>query len=168
MRQDDLADSLRATVTQFIAGHYHDDCMGGINYLHTQGIESLACQLTADKCRAQGLTTPKTTFNERLVLDFNGQSVAAGYLGGGHTIDNIVVWFPAEKILFGGCLVKALSTSNMGNLAEAVIEQWAATLRRTQTTFPEAEIVVLGHGRCGGPELLEHTIQLVEQYQQNH
>ncbi len=158
---DYLTDSMNVTVTHFIAGHYHDDCMGGIGVLHARGVESIACHLTEEKCREYNLPIPKTIFDSALDLDFQGESVQIRYPGGGHTIDNIVVWFPNTQILFGGCLVKALSSRNLGNTRNAVVEQWAGSIQWIQSNYPEAEIIVPGHGRSGGPELLDHTIKLV-------
>ena len=44
------------------------------------------------------------------------------YPGSGHTEDNIVVWLPKHRILFGGCFVKSLQSKNLGNTEDASIE----------------------------------------------
>jgi len=44
------------------------------------------------------------------------------YPGGGHTADNIVLWFPSKKILFGGCMLKDSNSKSLGNLSDAKLE----------------------------------------------
>jgi hypothetical protein len=73
---------------------------------------------------------------------------------------NIVAWLPMEKILFGGCLVKSLDSNSLGNTKDGDLAAYPATLRKVEAAYPRARIVVPGHGACGGPELIEHTLQL--------
>ena len=39
--------------------------------------------------------------------------------GAGHTRDNLVVWLPEHRVLFGGCMVKSARGRTPGNLADA-------------------------------------------------
>src|SRR5690554_7809374 len=50
-----IRDSLSADVTTLIIGHFHDDCLGGLEYLHQNGINSIANTRTVTKCRELGL-----------------------------------------------------------------------------------------------------------------
>ncbi|KAF0242975.1 MAG: hypothetical protein FD183_170 [Chitinophagaceae bacterium] len=54
------------------------------------------------------------------------------YLGGGHTVDNIVAWFNNEKILYGGCLIKGADVENLGYLGDANTSEYETTLRKVQ------------------------------------
>ncbi|MEM7381519.1 MAG: subclass B1 metallo-beta-lactamase, partial [Bacteroidota bacterium] len=47
-----------------------------------------------------------------------------------------------------------------GNLADANIAQWSQTMELIKAKFPEIEIVIPGHGKAGGMELLDYTYQL--------
>jgi len=85
------------------------------------------------------------------------------YFGGGHTTDNIVVWIPSEKILFAGCMVKEMSSKTLGNLADADVNEWPSTIDKVIDKFPSAKIVIPGHGKFGGKELLIHMQELFNQ-----
>lgn len=67
------------------------------------------------------------------------------YPGKGHSADNIVVWLPQYKVLFGGCLVKSLDYGGLGSTTDA-------------------EVIVPGHGGWGSIELTEHTLELLKQH----
>ena len=157
-----IADSLSATVTTFVPNHWHDDCLGGLEYLHSTGVKSYANQMTIDLAKANGKPVPRYGFTDSLNLVLHGDAVECHYLGGGHTADNIVVWIPSEKILFAGCMVKDVHSKGLGNLSDAKLEEWYPTIQKVMAKFPNAKIVIPGHGQIGGKELLEHTSKLLE------
>jgi metallo-beta-lactamase class B len=82
------------------------------------------------------------------------------YFGAGHTTDNVVAWLPQQKILFAGCLVKSLDSNSLGNTKDGDLAAYPATLRKVQAAYPQAKIVIPGHGDWGGPELIDHTLTL--------
>lgn len=157
-----LEDTLHVKVTKLIIGHFHDDCLGGLEYFQSKGIESIANYMTVAKCRELGLPVPSTPFTDSLTIDLQGELIQCRYFGGGHTFDNITIWIPAKKILFGGCLVRSLRSNNLGNLTDAVLDQWDVTIKKLMAQYPDIETVVPGHGDFGGTELLTHTLELVE------
>jgi metallo-beta-lactamase class B len=162
-----LEQQMSVTVEKLIPGHYHDDCMGGMPYLHERGVLSIANILTAEKCRLLGQVVPQMPFIGSFSFDHYGEPIECRYFGGGHTEDNIVVWLPRQKILFGGCLVKSAESSSMGNVADAMMDDWDETIRKIIAEYPDIDIIVPGHGNTGGKELLTHTIGLVEKYRIN-
>ena len=155
---------LKLNIKCIIPCHWHVDCMGGINEFHKNNIPSYSLKLTQEIAREKELPLPQNVFEDSLIIKFGKQEVVAKYFGGGHTIDNIVVWFPSERILFGGCLIKAMKWNGLGNLADAVVGEWDWTVQNVKKSFPDAEIVVPGHNEFGGLELLDHTIELVKNY----
>ncbi len=68
-----LKDSMSVELTKVIIGHFHDDCLGGLGYLQSVGIESIANSRTITKCKEIGLPIPSTSFNVTLTFDFNGE-----------------------------------------------------------------------------------------------
>ncbi len=40
------------------------------------------------------------------------------------------------------------------------VTDWAASIARVQAAYPDARLVLPGHGDAGGPELLAHTREL--------
>ncbi|WP_163321938.1 subclass B1 metallo-beta-lactamase [Draconibacterium mangrovi] len=156
-----IQNSFSAQVEKHIACHFHNDCLGGITYLNSIVVESIANSMTIEKCKELGIPVPSTAFTDSLIFDFYGAPIECRYFGAGHSFDNITVWLPTEKILFGGCLVKSANSPNLGNLSDAVVNDWDATVQRVKTKYPDAKIIVPGHGALGGSELLCHTIDLV-------
>lgn len=103
---DWIVNSLDVEIVGFVPNHWHADCMGGLNYLHSIGIDSYAHQMTIDIAKAEGLPVPSHGFKDSLTLDHNGKPVECYYPGAAHSLDNIVLWIPDEGILFAGCMVK--------------------------------------------------------------
>lgn len=157
-----LRDSLGLKITAFVPNHWHADCMGGLGYLQRQGIPSYANRLTADIAQRKGLPVPDHTFSDSLDLSLGKHLIWLYYPGAAHSVDNIVVWIPSEKILFAGCMVKSLAASNLGNTVDGDTAAYPVTIRKVMEKFGDARIVVPGHGAAGGKELLEHTLRLTQ------
>lgn len=153
--------SMRAEVTQFMPNHWHDDCMGGLGYLQSQGIVSYANRITVAEAKKHGLPIPDHGFAKSLTLKVGDIKVVCRYEGGGHTPDNTVAWIPSEGVLFGGCLVKDAKATWIGNTSDADMQAWPETMERVCKRYKKASIVVPGHGPWGGTELLTHTLELV-------
>nr|MBP7613653.1 hypothetical protein [Paludibacter sp.] len=102
---------------------------------------------------------PQHSFTKELILKIGGTSIINYYPGEGHTRDNIVSYIPATKVLFGGCIIKALG-SGKGNLAEANVTTWAQSVRNVKQKFPNAVIIIPGHGAYGPHPLLDYTIKM--------
>ncbi|MDR1102413.1 MAG: subclass B1 metallo-beta-lactamase [Tannerella sp.] len=159
-----ISDSLKTGVSTFIPGHWHEDCVGGMEYLHSKGVKSYAHQMTVDILKEKGLPAPQQGFRDSLALKLNDIEVYCYYLGAGHSTDNIVAWIPSEQILFGGCMVKDLHSKDPGNLSDAKPEEWPETIQKVTAKFPGVKTVIPGHGRIGGKELLKHTEELLQQF----
>ncbi len=160
-----LSYKMNVKVKTFIAGHFHADCIGGLDYLQKEGVESIACRLTLDKCKAEGLPVPAIAFDTTYDFSFHGLPIQCRFYGAGHSFDNITVYLPEQQILFGGCMVKSARSRGLGNLSDAVVDEWDITLEKVRNAYPEIQTVVTGHGNIGGSELLNHTIELVRNKQ---
>ncbi|MFK7971392.1 MAG: subclass B1 metallo-beta-lactamase [Bacteroidia bacterium] len=158
-----IEQDMGASIEGVIANHFHIDCTGGLGAFHDRGIPSYGSALTQEIARARGEKVIQNTFttNREEINIPNGPKCLNIVLGEAHTRDNIVSYLPEEKILFGGCMVKSLSAKK-GNLADANPEAWANTIRNVKAQFPEVEIIIPGHGKSGGIELLDYTIELFE------
>ncbi len=144
-----------------IINHFHEDCLGGLPALHEAGVASYAfaktCQLAAADSTVRSL--PQNCFDESLVLRVGAEQTITVFPGEGHTRDNTVTYLRKEKVLFGGCLVKALQASK-GYLADANVQTWSASIAAVKSQFPDAQVVVPGHGAIGDQSLLDYTMQL--------
>lgn len=156
-----LKDSLKVKIAGFIPNHWHDDCMGGLGYLQSIGVNSYANEMTIEIARSKNLPLPDFGFKDSLVIDLGDKTINCYYLGAGHSLDNIVVWIPSEKILFAGCMVKELKSKTLGNTIDGDINEWPETIEKLKNKFQNADIVIPGHGAIGSIELIEHTRELL-------
>ena len=104
---------------------------------------------------------PRNAFSAEARLEVGSRELRPRFVGPGHTIDNIVVWIPDAKVLFGGCLVRASANTRLGYTKEADLEAWPKTIETLLRDYAEAAVVVPGHGDPGGRELLHHTLDLL-------
>ena len=79
-------------------------------------------------------------------------------------MDNVVVYFRSRRVLFGGCMVKALGARTPGFVGDADMAAWPVSLGKLLERYPEARMVVPGHGACGDLSLVRHTIDVCKQY----
>jgi metallo-beta-lactamase class B len=156
-------DTLGVPVAHLVVTHAHDDRMGGLAAALTRDVSTYASEETRILAKEGGLPQPELPIFEDARLTLAGFDVQIFFPGPGHSPDNIVVWFPVERVLFAGCLVKSSRSADLGNLESADLNSWEQGLRKLLTRYPEAEHVVPGHGEVGGLELIEHTLNLVRQ-----
>jgi metallo-beta-lactamase class B len=150
---------LKAKVKAIVVNHFHNDCLGGLKAFHQRGIPSYANQLTIDLAKANGYTLPQNGFEGVLNLKIGGQVIENRFFGEGHTKDNIVSYVPSEQVLFGGCMLKE-SNAGKGNLADANVGDWPKTVAKVKAQYPDVRFVIPGHGKWGGKELLDYTMEL--------
>lgn len=162
-----IAERHGATVKTVIPTHFHEDCMGGLAEAHRRGAVSYGLDKTMEIARHKGLPVPQIPYRNRITVRCGSTSIVVAYLGAGHTTDNVVAWLPRERILFAGCLVKSLDSTSLGNTKDGDLAAYPATLRKLQVTYPQAKIVVPGHGAWGGPELIQHTLRLCQEKSAN-
>ncbi|MFA9390403.1 MAG: subclass B1 metallo-beta-lactamase [Prolixibacteraceae bacterium] len=155
-----MTNSMHLEVIGFVPNHWHVDCMGGLEFILKQGINTYANQLTIDIAKANKLPLPEYAFNDSLVLELGDIRIECYYLGAAHSMDNIVVWIPSEQILFPACMVKSVESRNLGNTADGDLVAYPKTLDKLLKKFPSARIVIPGHGNYGGLELIQHTLEL--------
>lgn len=154
-----IQNNLNSQTIAVIATHFHVDCLGGLNAFHKMNIPSYANYKTIDLAKLKGFCEPINGFQDTLILKVGKEQVIAKYFGEGHTRDNVIGYFPSEKIMFGGCLIKEKGASK-GNLEDANVAAWSPTVQSIKNTYPEVELIIPGHGKFGDRSLLDYTIQL--------
>ncbi len=150
---------LKARIKGLVINHFHNDCLGGIEAFHEAGIPSYGSNSTIELAKADGASPPKNGFETVLELRVGNRSSISRFFGAGHTKDNIISWFPKEKMMFGGCMIKSLKAGK-GNLADADVKAWPKTVEKIKHQYPNVKIIVPGHGLHGDIELLNYTIAL--------
>lgn len=157
-----LTDSFHLKIKGVVVNHFHLDCLGGLQAFHDRKVPSYAHNPTIEAAAKKGNVLPEVGFDSLLILMAGSLEVHNLYAGPAHTTWNIYSYVPAEKVLFGGCSVKSLQ-SGKGNLEDADTESWSNTMQIIRERHKAAlEIVIPGHGRPGGPELLDYTAKMFE------
>ncbi len=156
-------------IMNFLITHAHVDRMGGISVTTSKGIPSFAFPGTVERAAQNNLGSiafalPQDSFS----FDLGGRVVEAFFPGPGHTADNVVVYDRGEKVLFGGCFIRASNAADLGNTEDALPLHWDDSLLNTMERYLALKIVVPGHGESGGRELIQHTRDLVNEHNANH
>jgi metallo-beta-lactamase class B len=157
-----INDSLKADIVGFVPNHWHSDCIGGLAFLHSIGVKSYANKLTIKIAKEHNLEVPKNGFTDSLKLKLGNEEIFCFFPRAAHSMDNIVVWIPQEKMLFAGCMAKEMRSNSMGNTVDGDLKAWPGTIKKVMEKFPSAQMVIPGHGFIGGPELLKHTLELAQ------
>ena len=150
----------RSETKAVVATHFHVDCLGGLNEFHKRQIPSYAHNKTIELAKADNTSVlPENGFENYLELKIGNEIVVNEFFGAGHTKDNIISYFPKEKILFGGCLIKT-DGAGKGNLNDANVNDWPNTVKKVNEKYVDVKTVVPGHGKVGGTHLFDYTINL--------
>jgi metallo-beta-lactamase class B len=160
---DWITETLKCKIIAVIPTHYHFDNLGGLNEFHRRGIVSYANIKTIEMVH-EYLPIPQNGFDNNMELNVGNKKVYIEFFGEGHTIDNVIGYFPYEDIMFGGCLIKNLGDGE-GNIQEANVFEWSETVRRIKAKYPNVKIILTGHGNVGGFELLDYTIDMFKKYE---
>lgn len=172
---NEIAKVTTLPIREVVDTNYHTDRAGGNAYWKEAGCEILSTKQTAELLASDwtkivawtraaipsypevACVLPTRTF----AGDFELQDgrVRVFYLGPSHTPDGVLVYFPREKVLYGGCMLK----EQLGNLSFANLEEYPKTLRRLLALKLEFDTVVAGHGSpLHGPDLVERYLSLLE------
>jgi cyclase len=103
------------------------------------------------------LALPTLTFEGRLTLHVGDRPADLVHVGPAHTTNDVVVWLPADRVLFAGDV--AMSGVTPFNLMGSVSGALRAVdeLRRLRP-----RTIVCGHGPVAGPEVLDQTAEYLE------
>ena len=154
---------LRFPVCRAIVTHAHGDRTAGADVLRDRGIPVLAHPRTIELALETGLPPPSDSLSG---VSQPGGSVMVGAVevfdpGPGHSPENLMVWVPTAKVLFGGCAVRPGDATTLGNTAHANRAEWPLAIERAMKRYAHAEVVVPGHGAVGSLDLLRHTLSLL-------
>lgn len=159
-----IVNDLNATVERAVVTHAHEDRLGGIATLKAAGIPTYALALTAEDARSNHLPVPDSLLEPIDHLAVGGRTLETFYPGPGHTRDNLVVWLPEEKLLFGGCFIRAAEHTAMGYTGDADVEAWSSSVQAVLDRYINLDIVIPSHGKPGGQNLLHHTLHLLDEH----
>jgi len=166
--------------------HFHIDRLGGNAALVKAGIPVYGSDLTVEEIKSMGAGSikllsswindgeiknyymnfkyvpPTKIFKAEkgLDLNFGKEILKVRYYGTGHTKDNLIVYLPSKKLIFGGCMILALDAKTSGNVSDGNIGEWKMAVNKIETG--NFDCVVPGHGKPGGIDLIKHTEEILE------
>jgi len=145
--------------------HEHADRDGGLGTVLARKIPVAALDFTVDRLEKRGVHGVAPLFaagaraGSRAFQDPRG--FEAFFPGPGHAPDNVVLWFPAQQVLFGGCLIKSASADSLGFTGDADLAAWPEAVRRVAGRYHPI-LIVPGHGPIAlGDAALRHTLDLL-------
>lgn len=150
---------LQCKINAIVPTHFHEDCLGGLAAFHEHNIPSYANMRTIELTKANQIISPRNGFKDSVQLNLGKTFAKVTFFGEGHTKDNVIAYFPQEKILFGGCLIKELNATK-GYLGDANVGEWSNTVEQIKKAYPNVQLVIPGHGKIGGNALMDYTITL--------
>jgi metallo-beta-lactamase class B len=161
-----LLDSIKAwhqkKVVMCISTHYHDDRTAGLDILRKNGVKTFSSLQTLELCKKFKEKEAQFTFVNDTAFSLDGLNFETFYPGEGHTKDNIVVWFPKEKVLYGGCFIKSMDAEGLGNTADANVPEWSVSLKKLIKKYPKPEYVISGHQGWESKAAIMHTFMLLK------
>jgi metallo-beta-lactamase class B len=146
-------------ITKALVTHFHYDRLGGIPELTRRGIPAYGNPRTIGLAIDAGFKPPQP-LHELEKHPRRLGNVEVFYPGAGHTRDNIVAWIPTDNVLFGGCLIKATTAPDLGNLADADVKAYPATIRTLMHKYSPTHTIP-GHGTINGNSIA-HTLKLTQ------
>ena len=149
-----------------IATHSHDDRAGGLEYFGKLGAKTYSTKMTDSILAKENKPRAKYTFDNNKSFKVGKTEFQVYYPGKGHTADNVVVWFPKDKVLVGGCIVKSGDSKDLGYIGEAYVNDWTQSIHNIQQKFPDVQYVVAGHDDWKDQTSIQHTLDLISDYQQ--
>jgi len=154
----------------------HDlDRVGGNSYFKSTGARIISTTLIHDLLMREGkrsveiarqnsdypnvnIVLPDTVFDG----DFSVQdgNIRGFYLGPSHKADDIFIYFPNEKVLYGGCILK----EQLGNIEGADLVEYPKTLQKLKNLHLPIGTIISGHfSPVHGPELIDRFLKLLSE-----
>ena len=153
-----VKNTINKTIKSIIITHFHSDRAGGIKAINPKNINIYMTTETAELLHTN-IPYQRITYGEQTITGLN---IDIEYFGPAHTKDNIVVYLPNEKILFGGCIIKSIDSTSIGNTSDADVKNWPNLIKTIIQKYKNAKVIIPGHGEAGNYTLLTHTLDLLK------
>lgn len=158
---DSISRRHSAKVILSLSTHFHNDRTGGIDILRNRGIRTFCSAATLELAREHHEHLAEYIFTGDTTFTIGGVKFSTYFPGAGHTTDNIVVWFPDYKILYGGCFIKSIEAQGLGYTADADVHSWPLAIRKVIQRYPKPSYIIPGHGVWSDTRALQHTLKLL-------
>lgn len=160
---DSIQNRHHQKVVLCIATHSHEDRSAGLEYYKQKGIKTYTSKQTDVISEKSGEKRAEYLFNKDTTFTLGQYSFETYYPGEGHTKDNIVIWFPKEKILHGGCAIKSTEATDLGYVKEANLAEWPKSLNRIKEHCANPKFIIPGHQSWKSLKAIDHTLKLLKE-----
>jgi metallo-beta-lactamase class B len=150
-------------VIMAFATHWHSDKTAGLEYYKQLGISTYTTQLTDELSKKNNAKRAEYLIAKDTAFKVDQYEFQTFYPGEGHTQDNIVIWFPKEKILLGGCLIKGAKDESLGFLGDGNTKEYANTLLKVQQKFSNPQFIITTHSDWRDINSLKNSIRMAKQ-----
>lgn len=147
-----------------ITTHFHEDRSGGLAYFNEAGAETYTYALTNEILGQRKEPQATFTFGKEKTFTLGNEKLTVYFLGEGHSKDNTVVWFPKEKVLYGGCLIKSAEATTIGNIEDGNTAAWPQTINEIKRKFKKAKVIIPGHDAWNQAGHIENTERILAAY----
>ncbi len=162
-----LLDSIKLkhnkSVVMCFATHWHSDKTNGLDYYRQLGIKTYTTVLTDELSKKNNKKRAEFLMANDTVFTVGQYSFETYYPGQGHTIDNIIIWFEKEKILYGGCLIKGADDENLGYLDDGNVTAYASTLKKVQQKCRKPTFIIIAHSDWKNIHSLKHSLMMAKE-----
>lgn len=152
--------NIRKQIVACIITHSHQDRAGGLSMIIKNNIPLYMSEKTYKLLSGVNDAFQYVDINNGNIrintIDFDIR-----YLGPAHSPDNITVYIPDCKLLFGGCIIKSIDSKTIGNTVDADLGNWRSVILLLKMMYPDVMMVIPGHGESGNSNLLDHTLELI-------
>jgi glyoxylase-like metal-dependent hydrolase (beta-lactamase superfamily II) len=125
--------------------HQHGDHTGGNAALLAAGAEILIHKnARANMAATEMPGIPRITFSDQSQVFLGGKEVEARYFGRGHTNGDVMIYFPADKVVHTGDLFVS-GAPYCDTSAGCSIKEWDKTLEKAIAAM-DFDTVIPGHG----------------------
>ncbi len=153
-------------VVMTVSTHFHEDRTNGIEFLKSKDVKTYTTKKTDELSQKNGYERAEFLLEKDTNFTIGQYKFQTFYPGEGHAPDNIVIWFPNEKILYGGCFIKSTEAADIGNLSHANINEWDKSIKKVQKKFKNRKFIIPGHEGWASTKSLEHTLKLIKESKQ--
>lgn len=159
---DSISRRHQQPVVLCLATHWHSDKTAGLEYYRQLGINTYTTVLTDELSKKNGKKRAQFLMTKDTVFHAGAYSFEVYYPGPGHTLDNIVIWFEKERILYGGCLIKGTDAENLGYLGDADVKAYFSTLKKVKNKFRRPAWIIIAHSDWHDLRSLQHSIKMAK------
>lgn len=161
---DTIKKRFNLSIIAVFVTHSHSDRAGDLSFYNKKRIKTYATPKTNELLKKEGKVTSSKAIKIGKSYNIGGEKFIIDFLGEGHTVDNVVVWFPKYHVLNGGCLVKSISATDLGFIGEANLKQWPKTIEKLKSKYSIASMMIPGHDEWKGSGHVEHTADLLSKH----